>query len=142
MEILSNVYSHSRTNAVITDRNVLNDRTLCEIRRLLPEEERYALKYVAVCLEDGVPGQVDRECLAAILEMFGQIRDSGVSPRDILRELKNKTDKIAPAVSARRVAGGDKAVRAGEAGFLGKSDFRKPARRKSSKRRDHSAAAN
>ena len=133
MEILSNVYSHSRTNAVITGRNVLNDRTLTEIRSLLPEEERYALKYVAVCLEDGVPGQVDRECLAAILEMFGQIRDSGVSPTDILRELKDKTDKIAPAVSARRVAAGDAAARLGQAGLLGKGGYRKP-RRKSSKR--------
>lgn len=101
LEYLSNVYSHPRTNTVIATRELLDTHIISEIRNLLPENERYALKYVTICLEDGVSGQVDRECFTNILEMFGQIRDSGVNPQDILRELKNRTDELAPVVKAR-----------------------------------------
>ncbi len=101
LEYLSNVYSHPRTNTVIATRELLDSHTISEIRKHLPENERYALKYVTICLEDGVSGQVDRECFTNILEMFGQIRDSGVNPRDILRELKNRTDELAPVVKAK-----------------------------------------
>jgi hypothetical protein len=76
---------------------------------LLPEDERYGLKYVTICLKDGIAGEVDRETLVAALEVFGQIRDSGFSPSDILRELKEKSDKNAPVVKARQLAPQEKA---------------------------------
>jgi hypothetical protein len=71
------------------------------LMNLLPEEERYGLKYVTICLEDGLAGDVDRDSLVAALEVFGQIRDSGVNPKDVFRELNEREIKIAPKVKAR-----------------------------------------
>lgn len=85
----------------MTDRQVLDSGTVKGLLNLLPEEERYGLKYVTVCLESGLAGEVDRDSFVAALEVFGQIRDSGVNPMDILRELKERTDKVAPVVKAR-----------------------------------------
>jgi hypothetical protein len=82
----------------------LDSATVNGLLKLLPEDERYGLKYVAVCLEDGLAGEVDRDSLVAALEVFGQIRDSGVSPKDILRELHEKSAKVAPVVRARNLA--------------------------------------
>jgi len=101
---LSRCYYHPRTSSVITDRNLLDSATVNGLLNLLPEHERHGLKYVAVCLEDGVAGEVDRDSLVAALEVFGQIRDSGVSPKDILREVNEKAGKIAPVVKARNLA--------------------------------------
>lgn len=101
---LSSCYYHPRTSSVITDRNLLDSSTVNDLLKLLPEDERYGIKYVAVCLEDGLAGQVDRDSLVAALEVFGQIRDSGVGPKDILRELNEKAAKVAPVVKATKLA--------------------------------------
>jgi hypothetical protein len=95
---LPGYYYHSRTSSIITDRKLLDSSTVSGLINLLPEDEKYGLKYVTICLKDGVAGEVDRETLVAALEVFGQIRDSGFSPKDILRELKERTDKSAPIV--------------------------------------------
>jgi len=97
---LPSCYYHSRTSSIIADRELLDSSTVSGLMRLLPEDERYGLKYITICLKDGIAGEVDRETLVAALEVFGQIRDSGFSPKDILRELKEKTDKSAPVVKA------------------------------------------
>src|SRR5437879_6135972 len=97
------VFYHSRTKTLVTGRQLLGDERIADLRRLLPENERYQIKYVTVCLESGPAGQVDRDCLLSILEMFGQMRDTGVNPMDILREARARTEKLAPAVKARRV---------------------------------------
>jgi len=96
----SRCYYHPRTASIITDGNVLDPDTLGRLMSMLPEQERYGLKYVTVCLEDGMAGKIDRDSLVSALEMFGQIRDSGVNPKDILREIEKKEIKIAPAVRA------------------------------------------
>src|ERR1700678_3864716 len=98
---LPSCYYHPRTSSIIADRKLLDSSTVSGLMRLLPEDERYGLKYVTICLKDGVTGEVDRETLVAALEVFGQIRDSGFSPKDILRELKERTDKSAPMIKAR-----------------------------------------
>jgi hypothetical protein len=67
---------------------------------MLPEDDRYRVKYVISCLEDGVAGELDREALVAALEVFGQMRDSGVNPNDILQKLKERSEKIAPLIKA------------------------------------------
>jgi hypothetical protein len=100
---LPGYYYHSRTSSIITDRKLLDSSTVSGLINLLPEDEKYGLKYVTICLKDGVAGEVDRETLVAALEVFGQIRDSGFSPKDILRELKERTDKSAPIVKARQL---------------------------------------
>ena len=105
MKLHSRCYYHPRTSSVITDRNLLDTDTLTGLKSLLPEDRRYDLKYVTVCLEDGLAGEVDRESFVAALEVFGQIRDSGVAPSDILRELKKKAATLAPAVKAEDLAG-------------------------------------
>lgn len=97
---LSRCYYHPRTASIITDGNLLDSDTLGRLMKMLPEQERYGLKYVTVCLGDGLAGKIDRDSLVSALEMFGQIRDSGVSPKDILREIEKKEIKIAPAVKA------------------------------------------
>ncbi len=104
MKMLSRCYYHQGTSSVITDRSFLDTDTLSVLRKMLPEDKRYGLKFVTVCLEDGVAGEVDRESLVSALEVFGQIRDSGVSPKDILREVKKKTGKISPAVKVTNLA--------------------------------------
>ncbi len=104
MKLLPRFFYHSRTSSLITDRNLLDPGTVGGLLNMLPEDERHGLKYVTVCLEDGVAGEVDRESLVAALEVFGQIRDSGVNPKDVFRELQEKEVKLAPAVKAREVA--------------------------------------
>jgi hypothetical protein len=99
--MLSRCYYHPRSNSIVTDRQILDSSAVKGLLNLLPEEERYGLKYVTVCLEGGLAGEVDRDSFVTALEVFGQIRDSGVNPLDILRELKERTDKIAPVVKAR-----------------------------------------
>ena len=103
MNALPSYYYHSRTSSIVTDRKLLDSSTVSGLINLLPEDEKYGLKYVTICLKDGVAGEVDRETLVAALEVFGQIRDSGFSPKDILRELKERTDKSAPIVKARQL---------------------------------------
>lgn len=105
MKMLSRCYYHSCTSSVVTDRSLLDSNTVNDLLNLLPEESRHDLKYVTVCLEDGVAGEVDRDSLVSALEVFGQIRDTGVNPGDILRELKKKSGKVAPIVKATNVAG-------------------------------------
>jgi hypothetical protein len=97
----SRCYYHSRTSSIITDRNLLDSEIVGGLLNLLPEEERYGLKYVTICLEDGLAGEVDRASLVAALEVFGQIRDSGVNPKDVFRGLKDQEVKIVPVVKAR-----------------------------------------
>ncbi|MGA3170953.1 MAG: hypothetical protein ABSE62_08040 [Chthoniobacteraceae bacterium] len=104
VKLLSRCFYHPRTSSLITDRNLLDAGTVGGLLNLLPEEERHGLKYVTVCLEDGVAGDIDRDSLVAALEVFGQIRDSGVNPKDLFRELEEKEIKLAPAVKAREVA--------------------------------------
>lgn len=113
MKMLPHCYYHPRTSSVITDRSLLDSDTLSGLRELLPEEGRYDLKYVTVCLEDGVAGAVDRDSLVAALEVFGQIRDTGVAPGDILRELKKKSGKVAPRVKASELSAPKEAAPAG-----------------------------
>ncbi len=104
MKLLSRCYYHPRTNSVITDRSFLDSHTLSGLQNLLPEAGRYELKYVTVCLEDGIAGEVDRDSLLAALEVFGQIRDTGATPGDVLRALEKKSGKVAPAVKATKLA--------------------------------------
>lgn len=101
MNALPSYFYHPRTSSIITDRNLLDSSKVSGLMNLLPEDEKYGLKYVTICLKDGIAGEVDRETLVAALEVFGQIRDSGFSPKDILRELQERTDKSAPMVKAR-----------------------------------------
>ena len=103
MKLLSSCYYHPRSSSVITDRNILDADTVSGLQNLLPKDEKYGLKFVAVCLEDGLAGRLDRDSLVEALEIFGQIRDSGVAPHDILRELKEKSAKLAPVVRARQL---------------------------------------
>lgn len=99
--MLSRCYYHPRTSSIITDRSLLDSDTVGGLLNLLPENERYGLKYVTICLEDGLSGDVDRESLVEVLELFGQIRDSGVNPKDVFRELEARETKVAPIVKAR-----------------------------------------
>lgn len=94
MRLLSRCYYHPGTSSVITDRNLLDSGTVSGLLRLLPEDTRNDLKYVTVCLEDGVAGDVDRGSLVEALEVFGQIRDTGANPADVLRALKQKAGKL------------------------------------------------
>ena len=103
MKALSHCYYHPRSSSVVTDRNLLDAGTVSGLQHLLTEEERYGLKFVAVCLEDGISGKLDCDSLIEALEFFGQIRDSGASPADILRELRKKTSKVAPIVRAKQL---------------------------------------
>jgi hypothetical protein len=107
---LPSYFYHSRTSSIITDRKLLDSSTVGGLMSLLPEDERYGLKYVTICLKDGIAGEVDRETIVAALEVFGQIRDSGFSPKDILRELKERTEKTPPAVEARQLMPPKKAL--------------------------------
>jgi hypothetical protein len=111
VKLLSRCFYHPRTSSIITDRNLLDARTVGGLLNMLPEEERHGLKYVTICLEDGVAGDVDRDSLVAALEVFGQIRDSGVNPKDLFRGLEDKEVKLAPAVKAREVNPGPPIVR-------------------------------
>jgi hypothetical protein len=78
-------------------RDLLGDELLTRVRKLLPDADRYQLKYLTFVLaEDGV----DRQCLVSLLEFFGQLRDSGVSPLRILEEAKEKIGSVAKAVLA------------------------------------------
>jgi hypothetical protein len=89
-------YYHPRTDSIITDRDLLESDTVGKLMRMLPEEERYGLKYVTVCLEDRLAGKIDRDSLVSALEMFGQIRDTGVSRRTSFEKSKKKRSKSLP----------------------------------------------
>ncbi len=119
MNLFSHCYYHPRTSSIITDRTLLDSETVGGLLNMLPEDERYGLKYVTICLEDGVAGKVDRESLVAALEVFGQIRDSGINPKDIFRDLEEKEVEVAPVVKARQL--------------ISAKETRPAARRKSSK---------
>src|ERR1700761_8642932 len=58
---LPGCYYHPRTSSIIADRKLVDSGAVSGLMRLLPEDERYGLKYVTICLKDGIAGEVDRE---------------------------------------------------------------------------------
>lgn len=95
-------YYHPQSQVFVTGRQALDPQFIHHMRQALPESHRYNAKFVVISMAEGLSGQVDREWFADWLEILGNVRASGCSPKDIEKALAQITDgkerKKAPCI--------------------------------------------